>query len=1306
MTSGAKSEIKSRFEQADSQDLSGKQGLDRMTDLYLLMQRGLVYPSPFARFVLFWKKPDTRITRAVIRDVMLRTRKEIHRNFGSRNTSAVVGVSFDLFKEWCDEDGMSYPAGMNYLHPIEDVAEKRETSDVFERSSSTFRDSGATLWFHIKSDDVTHCAAVYDFIARQLKDYIDPRRAFYQDCNRRVTLESADGKVLGCRFSENLNNPADPVTIAQHTLVSSEDVDHAGASYVLAQRFVINWEQLHSMTEEQIEDIIGRTTDDIILPSRDTRSHIKCARVRDERGDTQFVMRLGLPFGRSKSLANPDLVRKGSNLRDEEGIFFAGFAKNVQVLESIMDNQIGDDPSFMNDRLLNHVKSTIGGFFYVPSRADLGLDLANWEGLAKRDWDRFPGVNWSLLSRHFKDQSPNGRMYYNHKNYLYNMSTMNRKEAALVDPPSTRILTLLMRCFARWQDTWYFEKDQPEMQHLCAYIARDFGEKKAKEVMGLPIMERKGWATRMTCRLYATDDYGYHGTRIVDDVKQTGADTFRIDPMEIIVGAMPDLSLGQGRYVMKYLLPHEEMPSFFRGLTEASGVGHILPDHQKLVDNGLGKLIETIRKKLDKADDGRRQSFYRACILSLEGVQDHLKSFSELAEKMAAETTIGESAEKANLLEIAKRTRKLVTDKPETMVEAAQLIFSVHSCLHMNGEPVSIGRLDQYLDRFCEADIKKGRLTEDQAQEIIDALWIKLDEKVLQNRIFIKDHQPYGNLAMGGASGPYPQGASLGQWIMQVTVGGVVGNDDRKPKLAYNRVTKLCLRSSARLPLNAPCLSLRMRKDMPRDILEEAAKAILSGGAHPIFLNDDKIIPGLAACGDGVGDGRPDDNNPYTPVRKKAEGRWNSQVALASARNYGCDGCYEPMFVGQNWFTLGGFTTLNPLECALNQGRLYASAGPAYLEGQNLSFRSRPAAEIKSFDELLELYFEHFYWLCAKALDGQLSTFDTLASVCPAPLLSVLTDDCIEKGLDLYEGGARYNVYGPCFIGLSSTINSLYAIKKMVFDEETAVTSLPELLQCLMCDWGNKMVEPFVSVLIGPVRTAGQAERWKRLRKFALSLPRYGRGHAEIDELGNKVVARIADLTVKVFREPAASTAQKMLNYANLYGTKKQPFGFQIQPGAGTFENFIEFGKGSGASADGRRLGESIASDLSAAPSSMDMPPDPKYASFSKSLAGFSGEGAAKIWDGAPTDFNIAEDFPQDALVRILNEFADGQGSNILTITCASPATFAEAPNSPEKFDLLRARMGGWTEFFTSMFPESQQQHQHRPLSTPEKSDA
>ena len=1316
------------YEKGDTRHLSSTEGSDRLLDVYQLMQRGLVYPSPYSRFVMFWKTENAEISREVVRAGVEKTRDLVLQDrYREAHTSAVVGVSFELFKKWCDKHEMSYPAGMEFELPkvvVGNDGSKRTTSTVFERSSGSFEDSGATLFVHIKSDNQAHLGELFDFVVEQLGDLVD--RVVYEDGDSRRTRESADGKVLGCRFSENLNNPADPITVANHTLVGYEDAEHAGASYLLAQRFNINWEQLHNMTEEQIEDIIGRTTDDVLIPTRDSRSHLKAARQRDERGNSMFILRLGLPFGRSSDMDDPALVEKGANLRDEKGIYFAGFARSVKNFETIMDNQIGDTAGFMNDRLFNHAKSDLGGFFYIPSRRDLGLEHEEWEGRAKRDWSDFPGVDWKRLSRHFSDKSDNGLMYYNHKNYLYEMATMGPDPESGLEPPSTRILNLLLDMFVRWQDTWYFEKGQAEMGHLCQYIAADFGPEKAEEVMALPIMERKGWAIKMTCRLYASDDYGYRGRRPPnDDRGQEGADTYRIHPMELIVGALPDLSLAQGRYVMKYFRPEEEMPNFFRGLTEASGIGHILPDHQKLVDLGLGGLLSELEARLEATEDSEKQSFYRACILSVEGVQDHLSSYAVLASGMAGGLAAGQAAEKANLEGIAERLRRLTTEKPQTMLEAAQLIFTMHSCLQLNAEPVAIGRLDQYLNRFYEQDLAAGRLTQDEAQEIIDAFWVKLDEKVLQNRLFIQDHQPFGNLAMGGGSGPYPQGASLGQWIQQITVGGIVGDDDPEPKLAYNEVTKLCLRASARLPLNAPCLALRVRKDTPREYLEEAAKTLLSGGAHPVLMNDDKIIPGLQESGDLIGDGSPDDGNDFTPLREKAEGRWRSEVSLASARNYACDGCYEPMFVGQNWFTLGGFSTLNPLECALNQGRLYASAGPAYLRGQNHSFRSSPAAEINSFEDLLELYFKHFYWLCAKSLNGQLSTFDAVASVCPTPLLSVLIDDCVDKGLDLYGGGARYNIYAPCFIGLSSTINSLYNIKKMVFDKETAVTSLPELVNCLICDWGHKMVEPMVSTLIGQTRVEAKAERWKRGRELALRYPRYGRTDEEIDENGNRVVSEeckelhalgdrivsaIAELTAKVFREPVESTAAQMLDYAKKYGTKEQPFGFQIQPGAGTFENFVAFGGWSGASADGRRLGESLASDCSSAPSSMDRPPDPQTARFSSSLAAFSGypggeswEGTTKFWDGAPTDFNIDESFPLEDLVRVLSEFADGRGSNILTITTASPKTLAEAPSRPEKYDLLRVRMGGWSEFFTSMFPESQRQQQRRPMSTPEQ---
>ncbi|MEM7156331.1 MAG: Dyp-type peroxidase [Myxococcota bacterium] len=1281
-----------------AQDLSGERGEQRLLDRYRLMQRGLVYPAPYARFVSYWTAEGKSITRADITAVMKQVRDEIHERFGSTNTSAIVGVNFDLYRQWCEDDGGSIPAGMKLAFP-EDGSER---SSVFDRSRGVFQDSEASLWFHIKSDEQANLEGVNEVVSKALGDLVG--RSVYQDCNQRLRPGSGDaGRVLGKRFAENLNNPTDPVTIAHHTLVGHDDIEHLGASYALAQRFYINWERIHQMAEEQVEDIIGRNSNDEFLPNRDTRSHIKSARQQDAQGNTTFVMRLGLPFGASPYASRPDLALAGNNRGDEAGIYFAGFAKRVDVFETIMSAQIGDTPGFMNDRLFNNLRSDLGGFFYIPNRRDLGLVPEPWAKESERDWTRFPGIDWSRLSRHFTDKSPNGWMYYNHKNYLYEMATMPTERRAQLNPPSTRILTLLMDMFARWQDAWYFAKGQDDMGSLYDHIASDpdFGPEKAKEVHGLSIMERKGWATRMQCRLYATDAYGYRGRRKVDGVDRPGADTYRIHPEEIIVGALPDLSLGQGRYCMKYLREEERQPAFFRGLTEASGVGHVLPDHQKLVDLGLGRLLAEIDAKAESvADDDK--PFYRACRLSLEGVQDHLERYAALADSMAAACAHGQAAERNNLEQIAARCRALRTDQPSSMVEAAQLIFTYHTCLHLNGEPVSVGRLDQYLGRFHDADIEAGRLTPEGAQEIIDALWVKLSEKILQNRIFIHDHQPYGNLAMGGGSGPYPQGASLGQWIMQVTVGGWVADEEKVPTPAYNEVTRLCIRASGRLPLTAPCLSLRVNAHTPADLLEEAARAVLSGGAHPILLHDDKIAAGLAQSGDGIGEGDPNNPTASTPVAAKAQGRWDSQVSIASARNFASDGCYEPLFTGQTWFALGGFSTLNPLECALNQGRSYASAGETFLHGQNLSFHTPPAEQIESFEQLLELYFTHFRLLWAKTFDGQISTFDALADICPAPLLSVLTDDCLAKGQDIYGGGARYNVYAPCWIGLSTTINSLWNIKRMVFDEDSMVTSLAELLECLMCDWGNKMVEPMVSSLIGPNRIAAKAVRFQRLREIALSMPRYGEGNPEVDELGDRIVHEVARLTVDVLRNPAESTAKKMLDFANRHGTPEQPFGgFQIHPGTGTFENFSAFGVGSGASADGRRLNAPIASDMSAAPARSDAPADPAYVPFDAALASSEGDGASAMWDGAPTDFNIDETFPVQTLADMFGQFARGKGSNILTVTVASRETFTEAPSHPESYDLLRVRMGGWSEYFTSMFPVSQVQHQRRPVMTP-----
>ncbi|MDC0672906.1 Dyp-type peroxidase [Nannocystis radixulma] len=1292
--------------QSGRDSLSTESGDRASRRLWRFVQRGLVYPAPHAVFVTYFVAGPLR--RAGLAAVMRAVQAEIDAKYDDSRTSAVVGVGFDLWRAWCAELGEAPPAGMALAYPDGPSASSTRSS-VLTRPGSTLVDSRADLWFHIKSDRADHAAAVHGFV----DDYLGRVLACVDSARTRVQAaatksnrpDQLGGKVLGARFSENLQNPSDPVTIQEHVLIGLDDPAHLGGSFVLAQRFYLQWERILDMSPTQIEDMVGRKDDDIIIPSRDTTSHLHCARVQDEHGRSAPILRLGLPFGQSRASGCAESRAKGASLRDEAGLYFAGYARSAASLERVVASLTGDEPGFMRDRLLGHARADLGGLYYVPNRRELGLEpeeVAGDDGEVA--WDSFPGVDWSRLDRHFQDRSANGWMHYNHKEYLFAMSTMSPAERAERRPPSTRVLRLLAAMFSRWQDNWYFERAQDEMEHLSTYVARAFGPEEAERVMRLSVVERTGWAIRMAVgHVLVSDEYGRasrgHGA---SGTPVRGADTYQIHPLEILVGAMPTLSIGQGRYMIDYARAEEGLGNFFGGLSYASCVGHVVPDLEKALKLGLGGLRDETRAHLDAAGSEPARAFYRGVLTALQGVSEHCRAYAQLARRTAAAHPPADSAIRDNLGDIAARMDRLAAHPPRSFVEAAQLVFTLHSCLHHVGEVTAIGRLDQLLGGFYDADCEAGILTEDTAQEIIDCLWIKLGEKVQLNRLFLRDHQPHGNLAMGGISGNYPQGSSNNQWIQQVTVGGTHPDDSPGAgRPAYNAVTMLCLRAARRLPLNAPCLSLRVRKDIPDAVLREASLALLSGGAHPILLHDDKIIPGLVRSGEAVGAGAGDGE--WTPVAAKASGLWRSGVALGAARDYACDGCYEPQLAGKSWFTLGGFNTLDPLEAALNRGKAWASAGPMWLHGVKVSFTSPDADTIASFDELVELFLTHLRWMYAKQIDGLLAVFGQMSDVCPTPLLSALTADCLAKGLDLYGGGARYNVVAPCFTGLSTVIDSLYAIRSMVFERATALTSLSELVQALRCDWGHAMSEPFISTLAGPARIQAQADRYRRLREHALSLPRYGRGHSELDAFGDALVARVAETAVAVFTDPAAPTARKMVELARRFGTAEQPFGgFQIQPGVGTFENYYDWGAMAGASADGRRRGDPIASDLSPAPSAADRPAAPGRSGLIESLSGYSGPGVAAMWDGAPTDMNIREDFPADDLVRVLRAFADGAGSNVLTITCADPETMVKAAADPERYDLLRVRMGGWSEFFVAMFPGHQAQHQRRPWFAPD----
>lgn len=525
---------------------------------------------------------------------------------------------------------------------------------------------------------------------------------------------------------------------------------------------------------------------------------------------------------------------------------------------------------------------------------------------------------------------------------------------------------------------------------------------------------------------------------------------------------------------------------------------------------------------------------------------------------------------------ISDRMTKISTDVPTTFEEAAQLVFSIHCCLHLIGESTSIGRLDQMLEPF------RGQIPDDEAQEIIDCFFVKLGERVCVNKTTLVDRNTWGTCAVPFRSdGMFPNGDTINQWVQQVTIGGYKSRD--KQTSACNKVTLLCLKAAKRLPLNAPCVSLRVHHGMDKVYLEESAKSLLSGGAHPIILQDDRFVEGLVDV--------------LKTYKSKIE-----DGELEQMNDIACDGCFEVLIAGSTEFSFAYIPLPHVLEMAINQGSTYSSAGPAYLNGMPQSLPSKHPSEIETFQEVLDLFKEHFEIKTQQALFGLLSNYGNLASVCPSPFLSTLIEGCLESKRDLTNGGAKYKMISVMHIGFSNAVDSLYAIKRLCFDQDNAMLSLSEMVTCLKNDWGYDVHEPTYDRAAGQIRKERKTDVYQHVRDQALKFPKFGTKEAAnepaivaiADFLANCAANTLKKLT-STEKESGSPLALLLKRLEAKYTKGKHKFEILFTPGAGTFEGYVGWGQSCGASADGRRRGNPIASDMSAAPSPQDLPPIPGH---------------------------------------------------------------------------------------------------------------
>jgi pyruvate-formate lyase len=831
------------------------------------------------------------------------------------------------------------------------------------------------------------------------------------------------------------------------------------------------------------------------------------------------------------------------------------------------------------------------------------------------------------------------------------------------DLPSPRVCRLLLHTFEAWKSrpAWL---DERQVGHLF----RDRPDLDSASVAALaqrPVAVRKALATQRMLQL------------IMDPRIAATSGSHRLRSDELIVGTMPPFSVGQGKEFVRYLTEAEELAGALDYLNELSPMGHIVPNHGLVLTRGLEALIAEARAKGQSATSDQ-VAFYESVAIALEGVCEFADAHSRRVRSLAASLPAGDPnvaslTAVADALDIAPR-------KPaQSFHQALQAIYIVHCALHWTVEIVPLGRLDQLLIDLYRQDLKAGLLTRESAQELIDCFWIKLDERVILNYRHAENRFTSSDGVLTGFWGAsnFDQGGLLNQWMQQITVGGSLPTDDAQLTDACNEVTELCLEAARRLPLNSPTLDLRVHSKTPRKILDLAARALLSGGAHPVLLNDEVIVPALAA-----------NSGPAMP--------------LAAARDYACDGCYETMVAGESEFSFGFVAALDCIEKALNRGAGLAASGPIHLRGWKDSWRSKHASQIATFDEFLTIVEEHMLLGCHRYLKSLTLNYGNKTPIAPSPLLSALILGCMESGRDLTAGGARYHIFSPLLVGVSNAADSLQVIRELVFNQQAF--TLTELTSCLASDWGSRLIKTpnGTEVAFGPNITA---ERIAQIRQLCLAQPKFGNGLREVDKMAWWLLDTFAQCVRTARQAPLHAAAFARLEQT--YGTPDKPFVIHLAPGVGTFEQYVFSGSFCGASADGRRAFGPIGSDLSPAPIPDDLPATQDIAGYSQharqynlrsSLASYANPVMHRFGDGAPVDYNIAEDTAPEKLADAIAAFATSGNASICTFTVADPQTFARAQADPDNYNLVRVRMGGWTEFFVALFPPHQEQHKRRPL--------
>ncbi len=509
------------------------------------------------------------------------------------------------------------------------------------------------------------------------------------------------------------------------------------------------------------------------------------------------------------------------------------------------------------------------------------------------------------------------------------------------------------------------------------------------------------------------------------------------------------------------------------------GIGHFTMNHSRILTSGMAGVMEKAQQKYDLLDGEEKNSekgtFYQSVIRSLTAAIGFAGRYSKLAEKMAASEK--DKTRAAELREIAKVCSRVPEHPAESFHEAVQSVYFVHliAQIESGGNSISLGRIDQVLYPFYKKDLDKGLITPEKARELISLLYLKTNEiwNVLEEAYI-----------------PGGEGTE-GKTTQNVTVGGL-GVDGQD---ATNDLSIIALDAYADVRTVQPNFGVRLSSQSSNDFFLRAVEYAKDGVLLHLF-NDESIIASLTDAGH----------------------------SLEDARDYGIVGCLEPNAQGKSFGSTFAvqFNGIKCLEMALANGidNIFG-----YLSG----IETGDPADFKSFEDVWNAYDKQVNHFIKQMVRGITCLDNAIANLVPSPFASAMIDGPMEKGLDLTRGGAIYNSTGVQFMGFSNTADSLYAVKKAVFEDKKF--SIGDLAEWLANDW---------------------MDHEDKQQYFTHKMAKYGNDHDEVDAMAIKVADHFCD------------TLSSFKNYR----------GGAFWPGIFSVGFHITMGAFTGATADGRWAGD------------------------------------------------------------------------------------------------------------------------------------